>query len=91
MPAFLQDLAACNLVSVSDGVESTTQPWRTAHYSPLLHNTVLYLGMYLLRNEGSEVFAALRKVFNDHCIKLVTLESDNQSISTLRGLNLLAS
>jgi hypothetical protein len=98
MPAFLRDLEACNFVSPIQEEQDTdpestrsSRMWRTSFYSPLLHNAVLYLGMFLLRTEEPEMFAALRKVFNEHCSRLLIVESETPVVSSLRGFNLLAS
>jgi hypothetical protein len=88
-PAFLKDLNSCNLVRPS-GWEDEHPPARTAHYSPLLHCCVLYLGITFMRSDFPEIVGALDSAFWDHTSKLLLKECDQASLGSLRGYNLLA-
>ena len=88
MAAFMRDLALCNRKSIS--TLDPIPPTRTAHYSPLLHTVVLYLGIYLLRDEWPDVLQVFDANFTAHCGQLVTKECSSPTLSTLRALNLMS-
>nr|XP_031859424.1 uncharacterized protein CI109_005068 [Kwoniella shandongensis]KAA5526496.1 hypothetical protein CI109_005068 [Kwoniella shandongensis] len=89
MPAFLNDLTLCNLVSATDD-DRPTPPTRTASYSPLLHCCVMFLGMTLIRDEHPSLMKSLELVFMQHCSSLLPVECDHTTLSSLRAYNLFA-
>ncbi|OCF34544.1 hypothetical protein I317_03618 [Kwoniella heveanensis CBS 569] len=89
MPAFLDDLITCNLIQGVDRGHSSP-PIRTAHYSPLLHCCVLYLGLHLIKHEHPGLFIKYENVFLSHCSKLLPLECDQTALSSLRAYGLFS-
>ncbi|TYJ56773.1 hypothetical protein B9479_002543 [Cryptococcus floricola] len=88
MPAFLRDMELCSLVTRIP--QESTSPTRTASYSPLLHNCVLYIGLHLGQDEWPDLVQAMDGVFDKHCAALIMGEVEDPSTSTLRALNLFA-
>lgn len=89
MPAFVADLSTCNLVRVSDHGQCKA-PTQTVNYSPLLHCSVLYMGLHLIRHEQPALMKSLRAVFPKHCSTLMLKECDHTALSSLRAYNLYA-
>ena len=89
IPAFLVDLEVCNLVRPA-GWDQGSPPARTAHYSPLLHCCVLYLGITFMRTEYPALVGALDLILWDHTSKYLIMECDQAALSSLRAYNLLA-
>ena len=85
MTKFHRDMVICNTASDTD-----RRAKRTHFYSPLLHNTILYLGMYFGRREWSELMPQYRAVFMTHCIGLIVTESQSPVLSTVRALIILS-
>ena len=88
MPAFTRDMDACNLVTRLP--RSIPPPTRTAAYSPLLHNCVLYLGLHLLRSNWPDIAQAMENVMDKHFAGMVIGETENPNPSTLRAFILFA-
>lgn len=88
MPSFLIDLSRCNLVRPSDLLY--TPPTRTAYYSPLLHNSVLFVGLFMTRGDHPGLMRNFEAVFSEHGAKLLLDECDNATFSSLRAYNLYA-
>nr|XP_031861566.1 uncharacterized protein CI109_002792 [Kwoniella shandongensis]KAA5528638.1 hypothetical protein CI109_002792 [Kwoniella shandongensis] len=86
MPAFFEDMAICNLIGPSGPPVET----RTTYYTPLLHCTTLFLGLYLLGGEWPEKLKDRHEEFIQHCTKLAGIECDLPSVSSLRAINLLS-
>lgn len=74
MPTFLHDMAAADV---------------TQGYSPLLHCTIVFVGMCLL-DDAVNAEELWNDSFHDHCTRLLLTECANPSLASLRGLNLLA-
>ncbi|KAK4686969.1 hypothetical protein P7C73_g3150, partial [Tremellales sp. Uapishka_1] len=89
MPAFTVDLARCNLVRASNSSRSPG-PTRTAHYSPLLHCCILYLGLVMIRHQYPGLMASYEAVFTQHCSTLLLAECDYPALSSLKAYNLYA-
>lgn len=87
MPAFMADLNVCNLVRPTRQGRS---PTRTAHYSPLLHCCVMYLGSIFMRTEHPSLVGELESTFWEHASGLLLEECDQAALSSLRAYNLLA-
>ena len=81
-PHFTADLISCNTM----GGE-----WRTHHYSPVLHNVVLYHGMYFGRRAWPEEQARYAQIFVPFVMGLLSKECSSPMLSTVRALGLLAS
>jgi hypothetical protein len=88
MPAFMADLNVCNRVRPIG--DSAPSPTRTAHYSPLLHCCVLYLGSIFMRKDHPSLVGELETTFWKHTSKLLLEECDQAALSSLRAYNLLA-
>ena len=88
MPAFTRDMDACNLVTRLP--RSTPPPTRTAAYSPLLHNCVLYLGLHLLRSYWPDIATAMENMMDKHFADMVIAETENPDLRTLRAFILFA-
>ncbi|OWZ44649.1 hypothetical protein C356_03258 [Cryptococcus neoformans c45] len=89
MPAFLVDLNICNMTQVS-GRDRQSPPSRTAHYSPLLHCCVLYLGLRLIKQEHPALVRSYESIFMRHCSALLFEECDHTALSSLRAYNLFS-
>ena len=89
MREFQLDLDWCNTIRKA-GSHRPPPPRRTAHYSPLLHCCVLYLGLYLIKDRHSALMQVYDSVFISHCSTLLYTEADSGSIGSLRGYNLFA-
>lgn len=89
MPAFLVDLNICNMTQVS-GRDRQFPPSRTAHYSPLLHCCVLYLGLRLIKQEHPALVRSYESIFMRHCSALLFEECDHTALSSLRAYNLFS-
>lgn len=89
MAAFQTDLIVCNIVRASDRGRSS-RPKRTASYSALLHNCVLYLGLHMARHEYPNMMGRFESTFMQHCSALLFEECDNTSLSSLRAYSLFA-
>ncbi|KAL7421439.1 hypothetical protein Q5752_004325 [Cryptotrichosporon argae] len=88
VPAFLADLDTCNLARPAD--PTWAGPCRTTHYSPLLHNSALFLGLHMIRDQRPGLMAKLQSVFLQHCTVLLLAECDQTALSSLRAYNLFA-
>lgn len=89
MPAFITDLNICNMTQVS-GRDRQSPPIRTAHYSPLLHCCVLYLGLRLIKQEHPALMRSYESIFMRHCSALLFEECDHTALSSLRAYNLFS-
>lgn len=89
MSAFQTDLIVCNLVRAADRGKPS-RPKRTAHYSPLLHNCALFLGLHITRHEYPNMSGRFESLFMQHCSALLLEECDNTSLSSLRAYSLFA-
>ena len=89
MSSFLADLELCNTVRKTGSVRQSP-PKRTAHYSPLLHCCILYLGLYMIREQNLTLMRAYDSFFISHCSSLIYGEADSSSLGSLRGYNLFA-
>ena len=88
IPAFLREMATIN---AETSTAATAFPIiRTPNYSPLLHNCVVYMGMYLLRDEWPDVMKTFEAVFAPHCSVYIRQETESPTLSTVRALNLLS-
>lgn len=85
MPNFTRDLVVCN--TFSSGVHT---PRRTDHYSPLLHCAVLYLGIHYGRQHWPQLSEQYCSGYLQYCMNLMITELPSPTLSTLRGVNLLA-
>ena len=88
MPRFHRDLARCTLVRPAD--PSYAAPARTSYYSPLLHSTALYMGIFLNRREWPGLMRAYESVFMEHTAQQVLVECEQSSLSSVRAYNLYA-
>ena len=82
--AFRREMATSNAEPVAS--PGLTIPIRTPNYSPLLHNSILYLGLFLARDEWPETMNAYEEVFMTHCSSFVQKETTGPTLSTLRAL-----
>lgn len=89
MPAFITDLNICNMTQVF-GRDRQSPPIRTAHYSPLLHCCVLYLGLRLIKQEHPALMRSYESIFMRHCSALLFEECDHTALSSLRAYNLFS-
>ena len=89
MPAFKADMLQSDTSRGSHAGDSTGLS-RTAHYSPLLHCCILYIGLHLIREEEPELIRRFEAAFVQHCYPLLLLESDQPTLSSLRGLHMFA-
>nr|XP_018263490.1 uncharacterized protein I303_03359 [Kwoniella dejecticola CBS 10117]OBR85648.1 hypothetical protein I303_03359 [Kwoniella dejecticola CBS 10117] len=88
---FKRDLVICNISSInSDPLASSspTSPRWTSHYSPFLHNVVLWLGLHHNREMWPEAYAVFTECLVEHCTKLMRAEFDKAPLSALRAVNL---
>ena len=83
MTPFSDDLDACNRSSLS--CES-----RTAHYSPLCHNSALYFGLSLMRHSHPRLIRELERDFSSHATALLMDELDQVALGSLRAFQLFA-
>lgn len=88
MPAFFADLGVCNMVRPSE--TQHRPPARTAHYSPLLHLSMLFMGLFMTRRDHPGYMRTLEGVFLQHGAKLLMDECDHATFSSLRAYNLYA-
>lgn len=86
MPHFLSDLPVCNIIRGSIHVGAT----RTAHYSPLLHCSILFLGLYMIKDEFPEEMTRYQSVFWDHCTPLLLAECTHTGLGSLKAYNVFA-
>lgn len=88
MNGFMSDLELCNVIRAPGN--GSTPPTRTAHYSPLLHCCVLFLGLYMTKDEYPDTMASLETAFVQHCTQLLLVECRHTGLSSLSAYNLFA-
>ena len=87
-PRFYRDMRRCTLVRPSD--PNHVAPNRTSYYSPLLHSTALYMGIFINRGEWPNLMRAYNSVFMEHTAQQLLKECDQSSLSSVRAYNLYA-
>jgi len=66
------------------------RPARTAHYSPMLHNAILSIGLRFSSDDKLRSLETLQK-FSDEAKKHMRVEGMNPSVATVQALAHLAS
>nr|XP_019013870.1 uncharacterized protein I206_01944 [Kwoniella pini CBS 10737]OCF52651.1 hypothetical protein I206_01944 [Kwoniella pini CBS 10737] len=86
---FKADLLTCNISSINPqpAGSPSTRKW-TSHYSPFLHNVVLWLGLHHNREIWPEAFQIFTECLVDHCTRLMRAEFEKATLSALRAVNL---
>ncbi|WRT67484.1 uncharacterized protein IL334_004456 [Kwoniella shivajii] len=84
--AFKRDLVTCNKSSIH--VRNTSPPRWTTHYSPFLHNVVLWMGLYYNREAWPDVSRVFAESLVSHCTSLLAAEFHRPPLSALRAVNL---
>lgn len=78
----------CSIVDVPTFCSELDNRIDDLTYSPLLHCTIVYLGLFMLRHRWSDAYRAFKNAFDDHCSKLVLSETSHPTLASIRAFNL---